>query len=66
MIYDELCLEQADIIDRLVAQNKRLVQLLSQFIDVTKEEKRLSELERRINPHGSTNSDKSDPDSDAS
>ena len=52
MIYEELCLEQADIIFKLTAQNRRLILLLAQYIDVTAEDKRLCELERKANANG--------------
>lgn len=49
MIFEELCLEQADIIEKLVTQNRKVLQELAQFTDVSEEEQRLEKLERRIN-----------------
>ncbi len=57
MNYETLCLEQADMIETLVKQNKCLLQELAQFTEVDTEEKRLEELERSANePTSITNS----------
>lgn len=50
MIYEELCIEQAEIIDTLHSQVRRLLDMLRQYTDIEKEEQKLKETEKRINP----------------
>ena len=50
MIYEELCIEQAEIIDKLSSQVKRLLAELRQYTDIEEEEKKYEQIEKRINP----------------
>lgn len=50
MIYEDLCLEQAEIIDTLQSQVKRLLSELKQYTGIEEEEKKFNEVEKRINP----------------
>lgn len=47
-IYNNLVLEQAEIIELLWQQNRRLITIAAQVSDVTKEEKRMQEIEKRM------------------
>jgi hypothetical protein len=48
LIYEELCLEQAEIIDRLSSQVDRLLTLLKQYTDIEEEEEKFKQIEKRI------------------
>jgi len=48
LIYEELCLEQAEIIDKLSSQVDRLLTLLKQYTDIEEEEEKFKQIEKRI------------------
>ena len=48
MIYESLCLEQAEIITTLHSQVCRLIAIVRQYTDIEEEEKKLEEVEKRI------------------
>ena len=48
LIYEELCLEQAEIIEALSSQVKRLLGILEQYTNVEEEETKFKQLEKRI------------------
>lgn len=48
MNYQALCEEQAEIIEQLVRQNRRLINALDQFISIEREEEALREIEDKI------------------
>ncbi|MCH4062946.1 MAG: hypothetical protein SOI56_06880 [Eubacteriales bacterium] len=48
MIYEELCLEQAEVIESLSSQVKRLLGILEQYTDIEDEETKYKQLEKRI------------------
>jgi hypothetical protein len=50
MIYEELCIEQAEIIDKLSSQVKRLLETLKQYTNIEEEEKKYKQIEKRICP----------------
>lgn len=48
MIYQELCLEQAEVIEQLSSQVRRLLTLLAQYTDIQEEEQIYEETEKRV------------------
>ena len=48
MIYEELCLDQAEVIESLSSQVKRLLGILEQYTNIEEEEAKYKQLEKRI------------------
>lgn len=48
MNYQALCEEQAEIIEQLVRQNRRLINALDQFVSIKREEEALRKIEDKI------------------